>query len=383
MNRSMVWALVALVGGAMVLGGCGPKADALTLSELVATDLEARWTIKVNLDEDTDETVEKLYYEPGRVYAVTSDKRLLAIDAFSGQYLWSAELGLKHLTATGVTQLGRAVFICLLDEMTILDAVDGRKVARLELKGPPTTTPLVTGPYAYYGTSGGWFQAQGLINVGSTWNKLTHSGVIAGATCDGTRVYFANANGRVYASAVGRRYILWEHQLDGSVVADLKRTSGGLIVVACRDYTLYALNPATGQTAWANTTGEPLETSPMVRDGRIYVAKKAGGLLAVDETNGKTVWDAEGIAAFVASSNLTVFSRDAADNIVGLALSDGAVKYRLDPEDLTLVATNELDGQLIVGSPDGEIALIRERRVSFSDPTVQVDEDADDEVAIE
>lgn len=383
MNRSMVWALVALVGGATVLGGCGAKTDALTLSDLVATDLEARWTLKVNLDDDTDETVEKLYYEPGRVYAMTSDKRLLAIDAFSGQFLWSAELGPKHLTATGVTQLGQAVFVCLLDEMTVLSAVDGRKVVKLELDDAPTTTPLVTGPYAYYGTSSGWFRARGLINAGDTWNKLTHSGVIAGATSDGTKVYFANADGRVYASTIGRRYILWERQLDGSVVADLTRTSRGLIVVACRDYTLYALNPETGQTAWANTTGEPLEASPVVRDGRIYVAKKTGGLLAVDETTGKTVWDAEGIAAFVASSNRTVFGRDAGGHIVGLASGDGAVKYRLDPEDLTLVATNDLDGQLVVGSPDGDIALIRERRVSFSDSTAQADENADDEATTE
>lgn len=382
MKTVTVWTLVTLAACVGTFPGCtSQRGDSIPLSEMARSELKAFWQTSLRLNEETHEKVAHLYREPGRIYAVTTDNRLLAVDAFSGHYLWSAQLPAEGLTASAVCQVGRVVFIAVLDELYGFSAMDGQRVLKKELKGAPTARPVVNGDYVYYGTHEGWFRAAGLFGLEGNWDRLTHAGLAAAPTFDVNNVYFANTDGGVYASVASKRLILWEYQTGGAVVADLKRTGQGLVLVASRDYVLHALNPVTGQPAWLATAGDPLEKTPHVAGGRVYVVKKGGELLALDETTGRTLWSADDIDEVIAASELTVFAKSRLGNVVVLSQSDGSVRYRLDPEDLALAAVNEVDGQLFVGSPKGEIVAIRETRVTYNDPVSAAAETTTDEAA--
>lgn len=370
MKTWTVWTLMTLVGCALAVGGCQQdSSNVLTMEQLAKTDLQLHWKAELtNLNKKTGEKVRSLYYEPDRIYVVTTDNRLLALDAFSGSYLWGAELGDKDVPATGVTQLGQAVFVCVLNKLYAFSVMDGQQVRSMELRYAPSTTPVISGEYVYYGTNAGWFMAEGLFDKGQTWNRQTFTAITAAPVYDATRVYFANLAGHVFASSFSKRLIVWEQQLGAAVVGNLARTSSGLVLVPCRDYVLYALNPSTGQVAWLNTTGEPLDRRPHVSGGRVYIIKKGGTLLAIDELTGKTLWQAEDIQEFLSASDRTVFARTTRGTVVGLAVADGAAKFTLASDGLKLAAVNQLDGQLIVGSPDGRIAAIREKAVKYNDP---------------
>ena len=374
MKTGTVWTLLALAAGAMAVAGCqqgttGSNHAAQTLTELAKEDLQVHWKITLDLNPQTAEKVRGLYYEPDRVYALTTDNRLMGVDAFSGQYLWSADLGDKDIPALGVSQLGRAVFVCILNKLHVLNTMDGTRVRTKVLTAAPTSAPVISGEYIYYGTNAGWFKAEGLLDAAANWDKLTYAAVMAAPTYDATRAYFASIAGDVYASNFNKRLIQWEQHLGAAVVGNLQRTSDGLILVPCRDYVLYALNPSTGQIAWINTTGEPLESSPTVRAGRIYIIKKGGTMLSIDEKTGKTLWQAEAIRAFLAASPRTVFAQTLGGNIVALGLDDGAVKYTLASAGTPLAAVNSLDGQLFVAGPDGQIVAVREKTVTYNDAT--------------
>ena len=138
--------------------------------------------------------------------------------------------------------------------------------------------------------------------------------------------------------------------------------------MASRDYVLYALNPITGDVAWMATTGDPLETAPQAIGGRVYVVKKGGTLMAFEEVTGRPLWTAEGIDRTIAASPMTLFVLREDGTIAALSTSKGEEKCRLDPGDVTLVATNDIDGQLFVASRDGRIMAIREAKVKYNDP---------------
>ena len=118
MNKPRLWTLAALAACAAALAGCAGKApDAVTLpmDESVKSELKVFWQTKVQLDKKTREKVLELYREPGRIYALTSTNRLLAVDAFSGHYLWAVDLADRKLTPSAPVQVGNVVFVSVLN----------------------------------------------------------------------------------------------------------------------------------------------------------------------------------------------------------------------------------------------------------------------------
>lgn len=375
MNKPRLWTLVALAGCAAALAGCaGKKGDTATLpmDESVKSELKVFWQTKVQLDKKAKEKVLSLHRCPGRIYALTNRNRLLAVDAFSGHYLWAVELGDLKLTPSAPVQVGRVVFVTLLERLYGYSVIDGSRVLYRELDGAPTAQPVVHGEYFYYGTHEGWLKAVNLFDPSGNWVRNVHASIVAAPATDGERVYFASIEGRVFGSTYNRRQTIWEFQTDGAVVADLKQAPNGLVLVPCRDYTLYALNPHNGLPAWIATTGDPLEKPAHVREGRVYIVKKSDDLLALAGNTGKADWSAAGTREFIAASTETVFTWATDGALVALAASDGRVKFRLDAEDLTLSAANDIDGQLFIGAADGEIVCVREKKITYNDPTTAV-----------
>ena len=363
------WALAAVVACAATVGGCAAKTESLLpTGQLADNQLTVFWKAQLHLNERPRETVSHLYRTGNRIFAMTSANRLLAVDAFSGHFLWSVDLGSPELTPTDVYQVGHVVFVCLFDRLYGFSVEDGSRVLNRELKRAPSTRPVVSTEYVYFGTHQGWLDALALFAAGSSWNHLTHTGIIAAPVYDASRVYYANADGRVFASVASRREPVWTYQTNGAVVADLKLTGQGLVLVASRDYVLYALNPITGDVAWMATTGDPLETTPQVIGGRVYVVKRGGTLMAFEEVAGQTLWTAEGIDRTIAASPMTLFVLRDDGTIAALSTSKGEEQCRLDPGDVALVATNDIDGQLFVASRDGRIMAIREAKVKYNDP---------------
>jgi outer membrane protein assembly factor BamB len=204
-----------------------------------------------------------------------------------------------------------------------------------------------------------------LVDLGASWNRQTMASIVAAPVFDESHVYFANTDGRVFASSYRARRTDWDFRTSGAVVADLKLTAGGLLLVASRDYSLYALNAASGLVAWRTLMGDPLEKTPRPVGDRVYVIKKGGDLLALDERTGQTVWTAKGLEEFVAASPETLFMLSRGGRIAALSPADGSIKYTLGLGRLKLVAVNEIDGQLFLASSDGHVVALREVKVEY------------------
>jgi outer membrane protein assembly factor BamB len=370
--------LTALAVCAAIIGGCAPPQPSALLNEaeLAAGDLELFWRAELPLDEKTDERVVRISYEPGFVYALTTDNRLLALDAFSGHFRWSAEIGRKSVPPSAIRQHGQVVFVAVLTDLLGFRTDDGSKILERTLDRAPSTPLAVHGEYLYYGTHDGWFEAINLLDSSRDWNRLTHAGFTAAPAFDGSKVYFANNAGQVFASNYSRRETLWTYEVNGAVVADVKRSGQGLILVASRDYVLYALNPITGQHAWMNITGDPLEQTPLVGGGQIYIIKKGDQLLTIDESDGQTQWAADGIEAPVAVSPLTLFARCACGRMAGFSVAGGRKKFALDTGRLCLAARNEIDGQVFLAGAAGNVVALRETKVDYRLPAAGAAEES-------
>ena len=104
-----------------------------------------------------------------------------------------------------------------------------------------------------------------------------------------------SANSGELAARVGNSDIpltkvdrLIEQGLQGSnkKISDLSPVEqGGLVYVGSRDFSLYALEAASGKLAWRFATGGPIDdSSPVVAGGMVYVGSLDGRVYALPLT---------------------------------------------------------------------------------------------------
>lgn len=170
----------------------------------------------------------------------------------------------------------------------------------------------------------------------------------------------------------------WQRQLAGGVDADPVLVGGTkktrpLLVVSCKDGNLYGIDAATGVSNWVLRTNRPFLTSASVSNGKVF-AKNNERMFCLDATSGKRLWYGPGTdtsqeyassqlfavpAGFettdrvLAASDDRVFFLTGSNQIYRCKGSNGEVECaeRMDGFDFFL--TNEVTGELILGTRDG------------------------------
>lgn len=140
---------------------------------------------------------------------------------------------------------------------------------------------------------------------------LTASPIVA----DGA-IYVLDAEGHVFAFNAANGAELWDLDLatededepelnfGGGIAYDNGRIFAGTGFAEVK-----ALDAKTGRQIWSVGTGSPVRSAPVVDGGRIYVITQENRLLVLSVTDGRVMWDHQGIvesAGIAASSNVAV-----------------------------------------------------------------------------
>ena len=116
----------------------------------------------------------------------------------------------------------------------------------------------------------------------------------------GGMVYTAGADEIVRAYHTQDGTPSWTFQTGGSAGNALIATGAALTVdsgtlyVGSQGGDLYALNPASGKVIWSVATGGPIDNSPAVADGAVFVNTENGQILAYRASDGAPAWDFSG-----------------------------------------------------------------------------------------
>ncbi|WP_026987089.1 PQQ-like beta-propeller repeat protein [Fodinicurvata fenggangensis] len=157
----------------------------------------------------------------------------------------------------------------------------------------------------------------------SEGNRLLAQPIVVGDT-----IYAMDSRSRVSALSSGNGGQKWRVDLSGDRDSD-GRFGGGL---AYKDGTLFvttgfgevfALDPASGQVKWENTTLLPVRAAPTVANNQVYVISLDNRLYAFDADSGERVWDFPGIeeeTAFIGAA-----APVANDDSVVAAFSSGEI----------------------------------------------------------
>ena len=269
----------------------------------------------------------------GVVYIGSDDGNLYALNASTGQKMWSFSTGgVQPVLDAPAVELG-VVYIGSYDGVLYaLNAATGKQLWSFAtgsnpIVGAPTVVNgvvYVSGgiPETLYALNantgkmlwsdgnsiGGWNSAavaNGKVYIGSFDNNLRAINAKTGAVLwsyavpDGfvnsspavaeNVVYIGSWDGTVYAVRASNGAPLWTHPT-GSFITSSPAVAGGVVYIGSWDDTLYALNAKTGAEIWSFTTGDSVESSPAVANGVVYVGSDDFNLYALNARDGHMLW---------------------------------------------------------------------------------------------
>jgi eukaryotic-like serine/threonine-protein kinase len=250
----------------------------------------------------------------GVVYVGSNDGRLYAIDEATGSLKWKFATGARIASSPAVED-GVVYFGSYDGNFYAVDAATGK--VRWKFKN--------AGERRYAAT-----HLHGTLPAGETMPDPLDVYLSSPAVWKGV-VYFGSGDGNVYALDAASGAEKWRFQT-GDVVHASPAIVDGRLFVGSWDTYFYALDAGTGVEVWRFKTGDDpaihnqvgIQSSATVVNGVVYFGCRDSKFYALDATTGKQMW------MFPNKGSWVITSPVVQDGKVYMATSDTALLHALD-----------------------------------------------------
>ena len=237
----------------------------------------------------------------GILFSAPLDGVLRARDPYSGELLWSRQLGGQFYYTSTMT------------------AANGILYA------------------TFYGTSGGYVYALDEVTGNTIWvvgmsdtnldfnarNVMTFADDLIFGTTWGRQAYALHASDGSVA---------WTFQLDGLAIASGATINAGVAYFETIAGTVFALDEFSGALIWSHTLDGVVTTTALYAQGNVYVGTYTGTEWALDALTGATVWSTGGFnlidASAAAYDGINVYFGTFAATYVALDATDGHLVWQ-------------------------------------------------------
>lgn len=250
----------------------------------------------------------------GVVFVGSTDGNVYAVDAESGRQRWVFATEARVASSPAVN-----------DGMVYVESYDGNLYAIDAATGKQVWKFAVPGERRFAGR-----YLHGHLPRGETMPDPFDLYLSSPAVWRGV-VYFGSGDGNVYALDAKTGRARWTFHT-GNVVHASPAIANGTLFIGSWDSWFYALDAATGKQKWRFKTGADtvianqvgIQSSAAVMDGVVYFGCRDGHLYAVDATTGKQRWSFDVNGSWVNTSPAV------RDGKVYFATADSRTLYELD-----------------------------------------------------
>jgi len=307
----------------------------------------------------------------GTVYVGSSDNKLYAIDAKTGQQKWQFQTQGNVASSPAVS--ANTVFVLSLDgKLYALDAASGSQKWAFATEGEHRfTAPGV----------GGLKPSTEMMP--DPWDLFISSPTVT----DGI-VYFGSGDNHVYAVDATTGVLKWKYKT-GNVVHASPAVANGLVYIGSFDTYFYALDAATGELVWKFKTKDDPEThlmagipgSAAVGNGLVYFGCRDANVYALDAKNGAVRWQFSVGQTWVIASPAVVgeevfFTTSDTHKFEVLNALTGAEKYALPYHIFSFSSPAIAGDHAYFGSFDGTVYAVdlktKEYSGTFSAPGLKL-----------
>jgi outer membrane protein assembly factor BamB len=209
----------------------------------------------------------------GRVYVAFTDGTIRALDAATGQIIWSAVQDQGAYSSPAVAS-GR-LYIALHNRgLLALDAANGATLWLAPIPGPQWSSPAVDNGRVFVGSRDDHkVYAFDAVTGQTLWTATTSDWVHSSPTVANGVVYIGNEAGDLYAFNAATGGLIWRTGLTNTGIFNGPTVANGVVYAAGEDAKLYAVEAATGRVLFRGSidnAGQSL-ASPTVDGGTVYI----------------------------------------------------------------------------------------------------------------
>lgn len=218
----------------------------------------------------------------GRVYAVTASTGAL-------RWVYPREGNLEPIVGGVVVSQGMVYFGCSDGKVYALDAVTGDRVWQsFETGDKIWSTPVIDGETIYISSFDNKLYALDANTGGKKWEFGEAKGAIAATPLvyENT-VYIGSFDRYLYAVDATDGSLRWRSEVEADKWFWAKPVAYNNVIYApCLDGKVYILDANSGrEVAGAVELGSPINSSPVVVDGKVIIASQEGGVYSLDTSN--------------------------------------------------------------------------------------------------
>ena len=234
----------------------------------------------------------------GKIFAATGFGSVLALDAGSGQVLWSKMFSIPNREAPTAAE-GRVFVVNSESELLCLNGADGAQL--WAQKGLPenaalltSASPAVSGNLVFAPFPSGEITAIDIKTGQPKWtDSLTKAAVNTSATAigeaarpavDREAVFAMSRNGQLIATSREKGQRIWTREIQGT---QTPWVAGDTVFVVDVTGKLIALTRKDGKVRWVTSLpGDGRWSGPVLAGNRLWLASSNGQLVAVDALTG-------------------------------------------------------------------------------------------------
>ena len=402
-------------------------ASAADSSKLIARTTAARhglarpWFAQVQLDRGRGRLTHVVLYD-GTIYAQTNKAIVQAIDAETGETLWTRRVGRPQHPSLAPAVARDMLAVVNGSRLYVVNRYNGDMLYESKVKGAPGAGPAMSDKRVYVPMVQGMIMAYRLesltdpqkeLGFGKKWEEMNDEEraiaeedrrenlrvgqeyipplacqslgrtsiqpLITEQNEDEEYCIWPTDRGVINIGRVDRRAekkLELRHQvsIDGGAAARPTYRPAdpdvvgdeGIIYVASVDGFVHAIKEKSGESLWRFSTGESILEPALVVADRVYVATRIGGMFCIDAEQGQELWWAPGVCKFVSASKLRVYGADRSGRIIVLDAKTGARLDSLATQSLSIKIVNTQTDRIYVATDTGLIQCLHE--VELTEP---------------
>lgn len=265
----------------------------------------------------------------------------------------------------GVTPAGDVAYLANGQFLYAVRLTDGGELWRYPSKAETVrqfyAAPAVAGDQVIVGDYSGLLVGINTKTGQENWRYVTDHKFIAGPVVVNETIVVGNANGYVYALDM-QGAEKWKYKTEQPIWSEIV-SDGTNVYVAGMDHKMYALNLTTGQLTWSMEMGAAATYAPTLsEDGIIYVCTLDNVISAIRTTDGSVAWRKDMPSQVWARPQLvegTLYFGDLMGKVYALNAKDGTQTWELqvgdDVSGGVVGAATVLDNGLAFATQKGKI----------------------------
>jgi outer membrane protein assembly factor BamB len=333
--------------------GSGIAAPAIARSPDTVTPI---WAFKV---EDAVRSTPLVYKDV--VYVGSYDNNLWALDTKDGSLIW------KMATEGGIgsspAYSSGAIYIGSTDRrLYSIDVRTGRRNWSFSTEGKIYSTPLPALGSVFVGSDDGKLYAlkPGPASAKEVWSFDASYAIRSSPGIDGEQIFFGCDSGDLTCLSVSGEF-LWRFPTRRRIMSS-PLARDGLVYIGSDDWYVYGLDVSQGFKVWHFRSKGPVVSSPALADGKVFFGSADGYVYALDALSGREMWKYE-VGAFVTTSafvhgeGVYIGATDGA--LYALHTQSGDLLWRFQSQGPILSSPHVADGIVYIGSDDQHIYALQ------------------------